>query len=110
MSHQLTVHNPYVRRTKQILRFPVLNDGVRTNDIGGSISRYLAKLGPGQMRFFCHPMTAEQKARYLERGGLPGVKYDGSKPMSISHINKLFKKGADMLGLEVSYLLTTRKI
>ena len=101
-THKLSVHNPHVRKTKNILRFPVLNDGVRSNDVGGSIERYLKKLGPGQLRFFCHHMSNEQKKRLVEKGGLPDVEYDGNKPMSVSHINKLFKKGAQMLGLEVS--------
>ena len=82
-----------------------MNDGERTNDVGGSIERYLKKQGQGHDRFFCHPMTEEQKERYLKRGGLPGVEFDGTKPMSVSHINKLFKKGAEMLGLEVSDII-----
>ena len=104
-THKLSVHNPHVRKTKSILRFPILNDGERTNDVGGSIDRYLKKQGQGQDRFFCHPMTTEQKERYLKRGGLLGVEFDGTKPMSISHIKKLFKKGAEMLGLEVSDII-----
>ena len=82
-----------------------MNDGKRTNNVSGSIERYLKKQEQGQDRFFCHSMSAEQKERYLKRGGLPGVKFDETKPMSVSHINKLFKKGAEMLGLEVSVII-----
>ena len=47
-------------------------------------------------------MKEDQKKRLTEKGGLPEVEYDGGRPMSITHINKLFRKGAQMLGLEVS--------
>ena len=86
------------------MRFPVVGDGERLNDVGGSIMRYLDKIGVAQMGFFCHPLTSQQKGRHIERGGLEEVEYDGNKPMSVSHINKLFRKGAEMLGLEVSRL------
>ena len=102
-SHKLSVHKDHVRNTKRLLRFPVVGDG-NANDVGGSIMRYLDKIGVAQLRFFCHPLTDQQKKRHIERGGLEEVEYDGSRPMSVSHINRLFKKGASMLGLEVSRL------
>ena len=102
-SHKLSVHKDHVRNTKRLLRFPVVGDG-NANDVGGSIMRYLDKIGVAQLSFFCHPLTSQQKQRHIERGRLKEVEYDGSRPMSVSHINRLFKKGASMLGLEVSRL------
>ena len=87
-THKLSVHNSHVRNTKSLLRFPILNDGERTNDVGGSIQRYLKKLGPGQLRFFCHHMSKDQKKRLTEKGGLPEVEYDGSKPLQKHHTYK----------------------
>ena len=56
-THPISVNNPHPRGTSVIMRIPILNDGMHTSDLGGSIDRYLAKLAPGQFNFYTQAMT-----------------------------------------------------
>ena len=61
-----------------------------SDDLPGSIQRYLQKLAPGQTRIYCKPLPEDKRD--------PEWFY-GQCPIGKSGINKLFKDGAKILGL-----------
>ena len=106
----LSVFQSHPREDTYSTKWPVLGLGKNSDDMGGCLERYLDKMGPGQYKLYCRPMTKEKKEQYVKEGGNPEVVYDGSKPLSVAEINKLFKKGAAILGLKVRTNLQLKHI
>ena len=95
-TNNLSYHQDYVRECKDAMRLPKMNDDPTSDDIAGSIERFLKKLAPGQTRFYCKTVAKEHCVPD-ENGNMP--LFYAHMPLGKSSINKLFKEGAKILGL-----------
>ena len=95
-TNNLSYNQDYVRDCKDAMRLPKMNNDPTSNDIAGSIERFLKKLSPGQTRFYCKVIP--EKFRVEDENGKIPYFY-GHCPIGKTGINKLFKEGAKILGL-----------
>ena len=94
-THKLSKNTPYVRSIKDtMMRLPLICDKPKSTDGAGVIKRFLNKLSPGQIRIYCK--IVPEKNRKLGDSRL----FYSSSPMGKDTINKLFKKGAEMMGID----------
>ncbi len=99
-TNKLSVNNSYLRDTSNILRFPVIHGD--DNDFGGALFRLYEKLSPGQTRMYCQPASSSYIQSLRRAGHLKAVFYH-NKPLGTKTIAKLFKTGADILGLPKTF-------
>ena len=99
-SHSITVNNSYAREMKNVLRFPI--DTQDPSSFGGAIKRFWKKLSPGQSRVYCQ-VAGLNYQRTLALSGHPNSIFYPSKPLGDKKIHKLFKKGAQILGLPSNF-------
>ena len=71
-----------------------------SENLGGAIHRLIPKFTRGQVRFYCKVFTSKQKARYVSDSGDEKHKFQANVHLGKSKIAQLFKKGAQILGLE----------
>ena len=88
-THKLSVNTDYVRDTCNNMRVPVMNDDRTSDDLGGSIGRYLVKMAPGQIRIYCkfRPLLSQT----LDESTGKRQFFYGEKPIGKNGITKLFK-------------------
>lgn len=100
-THRLTVNNSYARDTTDFLRFPINEDD--PSDFGGSLKRFVQKLGPGQVRMYCRPASEEYiNSNYRRHGNMTSVFYANS-PLGLNKIKELMAMGAAILGISKNF-------
>ena len=80
------------------MRIPVMDNDPTSDNFGGSLKRYMAKLAPGQIRFYCKIIS--EKLRQVDQSDGSTQLFYGNCPMGKEYIKILFKDGADILGLK----------
>ena len=96
-THKLSIYTDHVRDTKDCMRVPKLNDDPTSDDFGGCIERWLAKLSPGQSRMYCK-LIPDDRHTVCKSSGEQLFFYPQC-PMGKNTINATFKEGAKILGL-----------
>ena len=96
---KLTITSGYVKEMGGCLRFTINreDDGC----FGACMERYMAKLAPGQRRFYCYPVLPTSK-RLTD--GSEGQFFYKNKPLGVNTVRKLMKQGAKRLGITVNFM------
>jgi hypothetical protein len=100
-THQITVNNSYSRDTTDSLRFPINQSDPA--DFSASLQRLLEKLGPGQVRVYCRPVSAEYIACTYRRHGNTKSLYYPKSPLGMNSIRNLMASGAAILGISPNF-------
>lgn len=61
----------------------------------------MAKLAPGQTRFYCYPIPPTRKTA---AGGFEGQIFYRNKPLGVNTVRRLMKEGAKKLGIKANFL------
>ena len=94
-THWVSVHNNYTRDTTNVFRFPITNE---PSNFGVSIVRYLKKLEPGTVKFYCK-VALPTHLKVMRQMGYPDVRYYKNRQLGKQKITELFKAGARLLEL-----------
>ena len=95
-TNKITINNSYSRGTSHIMRFPIVEGD--PNNFGGALARLMEKFAPGQERVYCKKATPEKRAEWIAKG-YPKAEFFHNLQLGEKSIGKLFKKGAEILGL-----------
>jgi hypothetical protein len=99
--HQLMVNNSYARDTTDFLCF-LINEN-DPSDFGGSLKRFVQKLGPGQVRMYCQLASEEYiNSNYQHHSNMTSVFYANS-PLGLNKIKELMAMGAVILGISNNF-------
>ena len=99
-TNKLSVHNSYLRQTGHSMRFPCDFDD--DSNFGAALVRLVERMSPGQTRMYCQVATTTYIAS-LRRMGHTKAVFFPLKPLGAKTITKLFKEGANLLGLPPSF-------
>ena len=97
-THKLSMKHSFVPDDDEHMRVPYIPDDPES--LGGAIHRMLPKFTRGQTRFYCKLMTKKQKDRYVRDGGEREHEFQANVHLGKTKIAELFKKGAQILGLD----------
>ena len=88
------------KRTGNGMRYPVIdiND---PNDRIAAIIRYLKKVSPLQLRFYCKEASNKQR-ELMTRNGYPLAEMSPSQPYGENTIGAILKEGCKKCGLDIS--------
>ena len=81
------------------MRLPIIYEKDPAN-ISGCIGRYMKKLLPGQLRFYCKEASNSQKQHYAHMGW-DGAAMSPHQPLGHNAIAKMIKDASAKLGLNV---------
>jgi hypothetical protein len=100
-TEKLTITSGYSKEMGGLLRFTINRED--KGCFGACMERFMAKLAPGQKRFYCYPLPPSS-----ERG--PADARDGilyfykNKPLGVNTIRRLMKRAAKRLGISENFM------
>lgn len=98
-TNKLTITTGYVKEMAGRLRFTINRQD--KGCFGACMERFMAKLAPGQTRFYCYPIPPTNKTA---AGAFEGQIFYRNKPLGVNTVRRLMKEGAKKLGIKANFL------